>query len=261
MSTLGRHIGEQELLDFVLGAASRAAGSAALRHARHCADCERRLLDLVRDRELARLRPAPVYRKGRIEFAEERETPARQPSGARRTWLPLAAAAALVALTSVAWLVGARPTATSPYRPPVIAATLEHRDAGTDLRTSFVQYVIDAYQRGDDERVTVLFRADPFSGGRPDLLLLLAGSQAARGDIAAAAGTLQVLDVPTLPLPWRDHARRLQYDILRAAGRDQQAFQLLGPLADSSVPSLREFALSEAAARRVQLPTRMNPPQ
>ncbi len=262
MSTPGPHIGEQDLLDLVLGATPRGASAEALRHARHCADCERRFLDLVRERELARMRPAPAFRNGRIELADPRATPGPRPAGSRRRWLVLAAASAvLVAVTGTALLVGVRPVAVAPYRPPIIAAPLEHREAGSDLRTSFEQDVFDAYRRGDDERVVELFRADPFAGSRPDLLLLLAGAQAARGAAAAAAETLERLEVPTLPLPWRDHARRLQYDVFRAVGRDPQAFQALVPLAESNVPGMREFARAEAAGRRIQLPTRMNPPQ
>lgn len=263
MNTPGRHVEEHELLDLVLGAATRPARADALRHARHCPECERRFLDLVRERELARLRPAPVWRDGNIEAPGAREETVVPPSITRRRHVVAAAsaAAAFLAVLGAAWYACGRSVADAPYRPPVIASSLAHREVGSELRTSFETAVIEAYRSGNDARVIELFRVDPFSGARPDLVLLLAGAQAARQDVSAAAETLRALDISTLPQPWRDHARHLHYDVCRAAGRDQQADLDLLPLSESSVPGMREFAVAEASARRVQLPTRMKPPQ
>ena len=140
------------------------------------------------------------------------------PPAVRRNWIPIVAAAALLAIGAVAWFLARRPRPVPPAGPgaPVSIAVLPFQSLGSDKSADFLRLALP------DEIVTILSRVPslgirPFSSTRkydkPDtdpqkageelgVTRVLAGHYIREGDRVQV--TLEVTEIDGNKIVWRD---------------------------------------------------------
>lgn len=199
------HPGDDLWLDVVNGLATAGARNAALRHARGCASCARRLEEF-----------AATHARG---YARAETSLRGAPAAMRRSsWrggmgrlLPVAAAVAAVLGAYAIWTLS-RPAA--PPAPGAVAwlpapeADVLARGPLDDATDPRLLQGLDAYAARDAARARRLLGAARAEGALEQVRLLYLGNvELQLGDAGRAAATLRAVELARVPEPWRSEAQ------------------------------------------------------
>ena len=214
------HVSGDHLIDLARGLVDRDRRAADLAHLRACEACERRFRDVCRESEILDLERTVGAR------AEPR------PRRWRVAWVVSAAAAAALAFVAVFQLTGGGPTDHLDYRLPVQAEPLILRSLPDRADTASLLAAVEAYGRDDFRRVTQLLDGRELHDELDFLNLFHASALVWTGRDADAETVLGRLNIETLPLPYRDRARRILYVALRRGGKNAEADRIVRELAE-----------------------------
>jgi hypothetical protein len=224
------HPGDDLWLDVVNGLADASARSAALRHARDCASCARRLEEF-----------AATHARGfaRADAALGGARAARPWRGDARRLLPVAAAVAAVLGAYAVWTVS-RPAA--PPAPgtiawlPAPAADVLTRSAREDATDARLLEGLDAYAARDAGRARRLLATARAAGALEQVrLLYLGNAELQLGHPGRALAALRAVELARVPEPWRSEARWSMALALDGAGDPAAADSIRRALAAAPI--------------------------
>jgi hypothetical protein len=247
------HLTEDEIMDLLQSDSGRAAeDDELLQHLRRCDLCERTFAERAGRMERLRAGPIPRWEPGRGFVLDASPPPrerARAPSVARRivAWVPIAAAAAVLAMIVVPSLRGPRDSTPSrPYWMPVDGDLLALRSSG-DPNLDDLGSALDAYRAGDAANAARLLEAVTVETELDELRrIYLASALVLSGQPARAAEVLAGIDLDTVPMPWRDRAWFTLHKAYAALGRRDEARAIAGRLRDS--PEVGDRVRAEISA-------------
>lgn len=215
-----------------------------LAHIRGCPECEARMRALARERELVRAAPVPVINGANVVLRSRRAV-------GRPIALTMVAAAVVAAVVVITmsmrdrheqyWIpVASEERTVLRAAQPDDSLNLEHalrayerRDAGASVRELERNFVMM-----DSLTAEKRLLGDPSSAGTATATAIqgvfLASAQLNAGDPEAALKTLDVIGVESLPPPWSERGRWVQYLALERLGRSDAARDVLVKLRNAS---------------------------
>jgi hypothetical protein len=223
-----RHLEEDEVIDLLHGLASPDQRRAALEHLGRCPRCERLFGDRLREREQLRAAGLP----------QELTTVLPRTPAARSRPARVAALVAAAAVCIATWLVVSHNHGGDAYWAPIEIEAHATR-SGDPVRNERFERALAAYQRHDAaETIAILGNVsyDFPNADTADILegLMLASAYANDGQPEDALRILELLELTTIPLPWRNRGHWIEYQSLRQLNSEPEARRLLETLAEAS---------------------------
>lgn len=239
------HPSDDRWIDLSRGLLDPDSRRLALDHLRSCAGCETRFREICRDAELLDLGPVPDF-VGSPVLAPRPQRRVR-----RGTVWAVSLATAALALLAIFRMVEHGTTRDLSYRLPVQSERLMLRSLPADEESASLLAAVEAYGHDDFDRVIELLEGRPLHDELEFLSLYYASALVWKKRPHDAEGVLARLHVDTLPLPYRDRARRILYVALRELDKGAEADRVLGQLAATD-GELAEWAQRELTRVRAR---------